>query len=116
MKLSRTGGIKPFFFLPTTKNVASGEKVPAAQNDSQEKEKKSGEAFFIKSIWVGATYLWHSGTQRKQHFNKWKSFSIKSSAHGRQSLILTEGSESLPALCAISVPGLSLNPGIRYLL
>lgn len=101
------------FSLPTTKNVgASGgkkKKLPAAQKRQPEKK------LLHKSLWIGATYLWHSGRHRKQHFSKWKSFPIKSSAHGRQNHTPTEGPKSLHALCAISVPGLSLNPVIGCL-
>lgn len=77
--------------------------------------RKTVEKLLHKSIWVGATYLCHSGTHTEQDFKKWKSFSIKSSAHGQQSHKPTEGPESLSALCAISIPGLSLNALIRYL-
>lgn len=42
--------------------------------------------------------------------------SLSSHLHmGRPSHTLTEGSESLPALSAISVPDLYLNPVIRYM-
>ncbi len=101
MKLSmdqRTGGIKSFFSCQQLKMsvwVAGKKKLPAAQNRQPEKK------LLHKSVWVGATYLWHSGRHRKQHFSKWKSFSIKSSAHGRQNHTPTEGPKSLPALCYI---------------
>ena len=92
------------FFLPATKifGASSEKKTPFCSK--WQPEKKEVEKLF-ESLWAGATYSWH----RKQHFNKWKSFSIKSSAHGRQRHIATEGPESLLALCAISVTGLKRN-------
>lgn len=108
---------KLIFLLPITKNVGAcgGVKLTffAAKNESQDKKEKK-ERLLHKSIWVGATYLWHSGRHRKQHFKKWRSFSVKSSAHGQQSHKPTEGPESLSAPCAISIPGLSLNTLLRY--
>lgn len=110
----KSGGIKWPFSCKELKMLVQCWKNILLLKITARKSKKV-EKLLHKQIWVCATFLCHCGTNWKQNSNKRKVFSIKWSAHYRQSHTATEGPEFLPSMCAISVPGLSLNSLIKYL-